>query len=390
MLFPQKLSEVTKQILSEIPDIPLSIPAERTKGVDFEGLVQCIRETAADQVVEMARKLSLAEVDTLSFRFSEIPCDVLAKRRVSTVLLTRWKPRYARTAWEQFQQNFEDQELIRMVRVGLRKRQIYGLDNAIGARLFDLLHSTDPVVEITQVLEKSGYPFDDGLDGLRISSDTLLGVELLRQYMLMAGPKTYLHAEDPEFIEHAFDLLHAEFLSDYLAVVDTYLTLIEENQFQDHVMQHIYRSLGHPDDENSRWAGIQQENRERFMRWLNLSIIGEFFAEAGDNERFQFWRQFSDVLREARCIRVRDSSVAFLVFDTVFVVEFARKGNAAYVYSRERYEGQFKQYATKKVVVKNESQLKDWNHLRRIPHTGNWQRNRQYDIERLVRGGIRH
>ena len=69
------------------------------------------------------------------------------------------------------------------------------------------------------------------------------------------------------------------------------------------------------------------------------------------------------------------------------VVEFARHGNAAYIYSREYYEREFRDYALKKVAVQNESYLKHPSYIERIIHGGNWQYRWGYTLDKFMRSG---
>ncbi|HHX10752.1 MAG TPA: hypothetical protein GX729_05235 [Firmicutes bacterium] len=389
LLKPKKLAEVTEQILHEVPDAPLDLITERIENTaDFEFLLEMIRKTPPEGVIELAQNLTVAEVDTLSFRFCEVPRDL--RRNTIAIIQERWKPRYAEIAWRQFQYHFRDQDVARFVVMGLEKTEVPGFGDNEAAHMIRLISSGEPAEQIAGLLASREQPFRTSLDKLRITENSPLGVELLKNYLLKASSKTYLELEDQEFIQYALGLMNAEYQPDYLKAVNRYLSTVPQSNYQEYVMLHIYRSLGHPDDSFSRVHGLDPENLERFRRWLNFRIMSEFFEAAGYSDRFQFWKQFADDLHKVRCITVKDYNVAFLVFRDIAVVEFAQVGNAAYVYPRDYYESQLEHYATEKETVTNKSQLKDpYNSLTRIIHHGNWQSRWYYTIAWLLKGGAR-
>ncbi|MGE5580222.1 MAG: EH signature domain-containing protein [Bacillota bacterium] len=383
---PRRLADVTKSILKDIPPGPVDSLGKRAESVEFALLVERVRRTPANVIGDLAADLSLAEVDTLSYRFAEVEPNDAAKRRISTILLSRWKPRYARAAWRQYQSYFGDPELPRLIEEGLKRKQYPKFAGEAGERLSRIIRGANPVAEMARVIRTSGYMFVDCLAALDITDGSPLALELLRRYFREADDNTYLKVEKQDFLMRALKTLSKEYPRDHVVTIDNYLSGIDEGKHQAFIMEHILQVLGRPETHNPRWADMQQISKDRFMRWLSLKTISEFFARVGDNQRFEFWRQFSDAFVDARVIKVRDADAAFLVFGTIAVVEFARQGNAAYIYPRAFYDENLRDFAVRARPVYYESQLKTSGHIRRLIHSGAWQYNNYGDIYHLIHG----
>jgi hypothetical protein len=405
--FPRQLAEVKERILKEIPEYPIDERAvRRADGVDFEALLIRLRRTPADSVVRVAEDLSLAEVDALSYRFPEIAPQDSAKRRATTVLMARWRRRYGQMAWRQFQRSFNDPELPRLVNMALEKQQL-SLSSSAVRRLSIAMSAEDPVGKMADSVQFAEVPFDRDIEELNIIRGTPLYKELLERYFVDATAAVYRKRETEYFILDSWMMLAAERAESYPLVIDRYLTILNPGEFRTGIMNHIFSRLGRPDAQgNTQWQRVSSEAQARYLRWLNMSVMRKFFEEIGDNERFQFWARFEDLLRDVRPIVVRRSKVVFLVLDGAVVVEFAKTGNAAYVYSPSRYERDFQDYATGRKQVAHESALKDtlgsWtltdamiygrgetifdqqpNTCLRIIHSGSWQ-DRIYGVMRLI------
>ncbi len=386
-LKPKKLEMVTTGILKEIPKNAVAWPKARLKHVDFPGLLERIRGTPDHQIDVLAKDLTVAEVDALCYKFREIKAATSTKQKAMSIIKNRWKRRYAQIAWEQYLNYCNDKELTLLAIFGLEGGQVRGLDEKVALLMAEILKTEKPIEQMASNLSGIKTSLEKALKQIRISENTLFAKQLLRKYMLVTEPKHYMKENPLIFVLNAYKFLWAEHPSDYSAVVNKYLSCLDEMQHEDSLMQNIYECLGDPRETITRWDAIDLENRKCFLRWLNLRIMSDFFAEAGDNERFRFWEQFALELDEARSIKIKDNTVAFLVFEEVFVVEFAQVGNAAYVYPRNYYEARFKHFATGKQMVYNESRLKDSTNLFRILHGGNWQSRYYNRVASCVRRG---
>ena len=357
---PRMLAEVRDKILEEIPEHPIrERVARRAQGVDFEALLVRLRSTTADSVHRVAEDMSLAEVDTLSYRFPEIAPQDLAKRRATTVLLSRWRRRYGQMAWRQFQRWLGDPELPRLIKTALEKQQLPFSSSAM-QRLLEAMSAEHPLSRLADLIQSAGGPFDTSIEELGITIGAPLYKELLGRYLITATADVYTRREKEDFVLNSWTMLAAESAESYPLVIDRYLTILSLDEFRAPMINNIFQRLGRPDRQGTeRWQKVSEEAQQKYLKWLNLSEMRKFFESVGDNERFQFWALFGDVLSDVRPICIKDSKAAFLVFSGAVVVEFAKLGNAAYVYSRQRYDREFIDYATGRKQVPYESVLKD-------------------------------
>jgi hypothetical protein len=130
-----------------------------------------------------------------------------------------------------------------------------------------------------------------------------------------------------------------------------------------------------------------------------------FFSQAmQEPDRHKFWLQYLSELERTGCVLDRtpqrrlyaklqerpelhgaidrahafvgasDVQAFYLVFRTIVVIEFSRKGNAAYVYTREYFEKQLEQ-RIRRGVVDDEAELKVQQDAkyRILHHKGSWQ-----------------
>ncbi len=122
------------------------------------------------------------------------------------------------------------------------------------------------------------------------------------------------------------------------------------------------------------------ERREYWRRHLPRILSTAFFfgSKTVQDLRQKFppgiaaYARFEQALTRARRLLDRDLDALCLMFRGGVVVEFSRRGNAAYLYPRDQFDG----------LVRREmaaSMLKDWTRGRKLVHQPDWQR--RFDSE---------
>ena len=105
--------------------------------------------------------------------------------------------------------------------------------------------------------------------------------------------------------------------------------------------------------------------------WKQLLISSEislFFEQAGDNERFLFWKEYMPLMKDVWGESVNKR--LFIDFGGFGVIEFAETGNASYVYPTKIFEKFLKTGLQSRVV---NSALKDRELcINRIHHSSRW------------------
>lgn len=99
----------------------------------------------------------------------------------------------------------------------------------------------------------------------------------------------------------------------------------------------ILKNLGEPYSQtNTNWNGISTNLKETFRRWNNSKHLYDFFnktVSGGDQRRLEFWKQYIDSIYRIRYFEELENALVMEFKDDVFV-EFAKHGNALYVYDK--------------------------------------------------------
>ncbi|HEX9002436.1 MAG TPA: EH signature domain-containing protein [Blastocatellia bacterium] len=157
--------------------------------------------------------------------------------------------------------------------------------------------------------------------------------------------------------------------------------------------------LGDPRLQASRWSGVAEEAKKRFIRWLSREDIVFFFdhvAGYGDpHGRRDFWLRYISTLAQSRSLlkpddefrlsselrrrqgavsygRIKGAASAFLLdFGKIVAIEFHPVG-AIYFYEREQFNQIIPHFWQQQGF--SESNIKrQWLAKERIPHIGDWQ-----------------
>ena len=173
-------------------------------------------------------------------------------------------------------------------------------------------------------------------------------------------------------------------INNLLAVAD--MELFERYQ---PVANYIKSTYGKPGNVQSSyfWDEITPDNQKRYLMWLNLVTILEFF----DGERADFWKRFV-----SRCRAISSSykhGRIFLDFGAFHVVEFRDVGRAGFILDAKIYDQHIQQY--EESDVKNDDirrKILDGDlYLDRILHHSGWQYKVARTVEVLLsRNEVRH
>ncbi len=157
--------------------------------------------------------------------------------------------------------------------------------------------------------------------------------------------------------------------------------------------------LGDPRLQATRWSGVAEEAKNRFIRWLSREDIVFFFDHvAGYDDphgRRDFWLRYIGTLTQSRSLlkpddefrlsaelrrrqgavsygRIKGAASAFLLdFGKIVAIEFHPVG-AIYFYEKEQFSQIVPHFWQQQGF--SESNIKrQWRAKERIPHIGDWQ-----------------
>ncbi|GAB4247453.1 MAG: hypothetical protein Kow00109_23570 [Acidobacteriota bacterium] len=208
--------------------------------------------------------------------------------------------------------------------------------------------------------------------------------------LLRSAPQEFYQQHDPDElldqVRSAPSELQITFAQRYLELLQT------RSAWNEKILLWILERFGGPEDIEAMprfWAEIREDVRREFRRWMIERQLADFFQDVYDpNGRFAFWKTFLDHIQNAKLSKC--GSVALIDFGHFFVIEFARVGNAAYVYSKDQLRRFQEAIADPRVSQPwyQNAYLKDRRVAKtRIKHYSGWQWKYRPIIEGLIAGG---
>lgn len=150
------------------------------------------------------------------------------------------------------------------------------------------------------------------------------------------------------------------------------------------IFRFIGEMLGNPHSKTKiKWNDIGDEAIKIFRNWQAYNNINIFFKDiAGDERRFEFWKQYARYFYRVEYFKNLDGAILMQGSDYLFV-EFAKIG-AVYMYRRdyldiEKIEEKISNYSNTYVKTRI---LRDKNLVtERLVHTGSWEYNFEWKFE---------
>ena len=212
-------------------------------------------------------------------------------------------------------------------------------------------------------MDKSIFSY---LEFLSLVSSSSLYKDCFDRFLLVCKSKDYLNL-DEKMIRSTIENFNSESMIEFL---NNYLIELEVEEFQDLLLNYIYDRYKTLDDMTSQfiWEKVDSLAREKYQQWVLKKQLFDFFK--GD-ARFEFWYRYISN-KEAELIDVNEGQL-FLDFGEFVVIEFSEYSNAAYIYDREYFDNEYREYLNSQ-EIRNNSFYKNMEDVRdRVIHSGNWQ-----------------
>ncbi len=117
----------------------------------------------------------------------------------------------------------------------------------------------------------------------------------------------------------------------------------------------------------ARWKHQSEQTRELARRWRIQQSLEDFFGKLhGDPDRLKYWRRWMRHIMDVK--HFREVSGFMIHIGDVYIVEFGRVGNAAYIYPRSAWASLSRVKPTVPKDLKNTTRC-----LHRIIHTPGWE-----------------
>ncbi|WP_294703346.1 hypothetical protein [uncultured Fusobacterium sp.] len=145
----------------------------------------------------------------------------------------------------------------------------------------------------------------------------------------------------------------------------------------------ILNTLGEINKRNTEWNYFTEEEKAIFQRWFFLEKLDEFFnKKVKDPQRTIFWKRYVHCLRKIKFYEEYAQAIV-MEFEKHTIVEFGKKGNAAYVYlvssiNIDKIDSYYSLYSNTNIIYKLKNgmdaiYLKSSNMRAGWNHVSNWE-----------------
>jgi len=201
--------------------------------------------------------------------------------------------------------------------------------------------------------------------------------ECIKEFIII----NYLDENLWDFIKRSFNSMDLKIKKSIVeAVLLKYKGNFNINSYPDRWFKLILEEFKDPYGPlKNKWNGISDDAREVFRVWNNNKNLYDFFenrVEGGDRARLKFWKQYiNEIYRIEYFADLQDALV--MEFKSHVFIEFAKKGNALYMYSKKVIDIEYIKDELRrgyKSTTKKMQILKDKNRfIDKINHAGSWE-----------------
>lgn len=362
----------------------------RHQNINERDLKLAIDDEYLRKLVNKINSLNKEELLSFSYRLKREDLFLLAVympknqynidlEKVYIILKNRFREQFIKILFEGFKNHYYNKEFNRhLIQFLNLSENSHGILN-IGKNELEIikkwLRQDDLVATIVQSCLKIKKDFNPFMLAFKFNEDTQIYRDCRKHLYTICNKEYYLFGD----INEILGIFETYILDEKIAFMNNYLTILEIEEFQDPVLNHIYYTYGDPKDGlmDNIWRNISNLAVEKYKIWLAQKHMKEFF---GGDERYIFWYDYIKNL-EAELLHVNERQL-FIDFGEFVVIEFRNIGNAAYIYRKSDFDRYFRKYINMNTVY-SDTNLK-YRHivLERVIHNKGW----QYRTHNLIRG----
>ncbi|AOM83538.1 hypothetical protein [Salisediminibacterium beveridgei] len=332
---PTKMKIVTKQ-LSDKYDENTGIVSQSKHQKRLDRLMRKIRllENTDEAIDTFSSEIKEKETRTLLSVFPDMKeseetlnkCALLLSKVESDLVPTR--------LWRTYQRMYlNDFVLYTLTNRPEIINELGIINNSLRLELQKAFDSTVIHEAIYSVIEGMNGAVSERLNVINIDEKSTLGIYLVEEMLIKNIPDDqYVQIETLEGIIKQFNKMD---LNKKKRAIMNYIESKEFQYFNRSILDMAFKDFGSIKNHNHRWDFLNYNQLEKLNNWLMLSNIEEVFASDKDNERFEFWKNYIQHMKEAYLIKKQP--IILMRFEGFAVVEFGKKG-AAYFYHEEGFE----------------------------------------------------
>lgn len=358
----------------------------------LSSLLKRIRKTPYSRMDSLSQQLSTEELDLITkpYPFINLNEPVLV-RKITHILLKRYTPDVGRQVWNYYQHDIEHKQVFSLVRYAFQVQEpelrFDEYEPKSWNTLSQAMSQIDPIQHLAQRLVDSKQAIRKTLQSWKIQPKSLLEQTLLytMMHLGLSNDRWIKRYKERQLIQQMKSLS----LDQLKSLIQVYVQSRNAHTFYaEHLMDFFLNQLGDPQKKERNWRFLDVQALGEIKRYYMKTQIKNFFAKDHGSNRFQFWEKYLDQVTIYELHR--NPSVLFLSFPNFVVVEFADKGNAAYIYHpdgfeqivRPRYKKapkSKKEYFLKELTTHSEEGIPIF--INRISHKGSWKKRMSEFVE---------
>lgn len=355
-------------------------------------LLAQIRKLQNDRevLITFAKGLKSIDINILTSSYPYETEDEVTENKIIVILSERYNSLVGRRFWSHFQHRIKDEKINRML-VHAFKNEDYNflkLNFAIRENYNKVFSSSDTenvLHQLTTFIGKEKSTIEASFKEYKVEQDSQLANELwLRILETFIKESGFVDLQGEAIIE---ERLKNIYLERYKSIILSYLNAHDYSAYHANLFTQVMERLKDPRVDMQHWDDVAETIVQKVKMYLNEKDLHSFFGE-NDYERFNYWKRYIRFVEDINL--VEDPPIAAMYFKDFVVVEFAKKGNAAYFYEREGFN---KYLLFKMKIYMREESLKDTEadyFIHKINHAGHWPARYDKYMANYLRGNFNY
>lgn len=395
IFFPDKLSNQCQELQTLFGEVEYQLHDPQSDHLSF--LLERIRKTPNSQLDHLSQQFNQMELDLITRPIPfENRNESMLVQKITHILTKRYTPEIGQQVWKYYQNNPEHKEVLPLLRYAFQIQDLElrfdDYEKKSWKILSQAMNQNDPIHDLANRLVQAKQPLKI-LSAWRVQPESLLEQTLLYTMIQigLANDSWIKHNNREKWLIQQIKLLSMNQLK---SLIQVYVQSRKADTFYAKELMNFFRNqLGDPQRKKENWKFLGVQALEEVRQYYMKSQIKKFFAKDHNSHRFQFWEKYLDKVTIYELHK--KPSVLFLYFSEFVVVEFAGKGNAAYIYHPQGFDQIVLPRYKKAPQTKKAFCLKELTaysaegipvYINRISHKGSWKKRMSEIIEGYLEG----
>lgn len=332
---PRKLREEREKLHNKYGDGEAYFP-EEMKERFLSKLLNKIKKISFED--EIFKKFSLSlnkmEIRLLLYDFPFLNETESLNQKILKIFHFAYTSEIGINFWSRLQNNYANKDVLEFLCsvFKIEKENFLNLDTQSRKELNHLLDDNF-FNNLVLFFAQSNQSLMDNLIRFKLDEKRPLGREIIKQTIL----KTIVtdNVINKNGIPFILRYMSSYFEDDYKIFCKSYISNRKFDKFHYDIIKHMLTRLSDPRYKKEPWDFLDEYSIQQLINFLNLNDMKTFFEQDGDNERFNYWKKYFEIMKDFDLIK--KGNILCMDFDQFVVVEFGNIG-AAYFYHKRGFD----------------------------------------------------